>query len=511
MRIVTSSQMKQIEQRADQNGLFYYDMMENAGTAAANSIMSKISPRDKRVLVYAGKGNNGGDGFVVARLLFQAGAKVKVVLVDGEPVTEDAAANFDLLHDLEIGVLDFLNDEPQLQVLLRDVDIIVDAIYGTGFHGALRKTARLAARSINGAIAAVFSLDLPSGVNSDNGESDKDAVQADFTIAFDSLKPAHLIYPAAGRCGAVECAEIGIVPQWRTDLPRTFLHITPEMVMEAIPERPVDSHKGTFGKLLNISSSLGMTGAAKLSVLGAQRVGTGLVTLAAPRSLISLHAASLTEAVFLPLIENEAGTVARTAAVQLGPKLEQSSACLIGCGLSNNDDTAAVVEFVVKNAKCPLLIDADGINALGRNIDILSEAAGPVVLTPHPAELARLLNVETEDLLAHRVKYGRAFAQKYNLTLVFKGAHTLVFAPDERVFINTTGNNGLAKGGSGDLLAGMIAGLMAQGIPPLQSAMCGVWLHGAAADRCADRLSKTAMLPSDILTDLCGLFREYNR
>lgn len=511
MRIVTAEQMKKLERNASEAGLSYYDMMENAGIAAAESISAKIAPREKRVLVFAGKGNNGGDGFVVARLLAQAGANVKVVLVDGEPATGDAAANLRAVREQGLVTFHFTADAEQVKGLLQNVDMIVDAIYGTGFHGTLCEPAKQAARAINGAIAAVFSLDLPSGINADNGELDEDAVRADFTVAFESLKPAHFIYPAAECCGAIVCADIGIPPACRTEVEQTFTHITDELVFYSIPHRAVNSNKGTFGKLLNISSCFGMTGAGKLSVLGAQRAGTGLVTLAAPRSVVATLAVSLTEAVLLPLAETEAGGISAGAALQLAAKLGESSTCLIGCGLGNTSDSAQVLEFVMKNANCPLLIDADGINALCGNINRLSERQAPTVLTPHPGEMARLLEISTDTLLANKVELGRGFAVKHGVVLVLKGANTLVFTPEGHTFVNTTGNSGLAKGGSGDVLAGMIAGLMAQGIPAGQSAFCGVYLHGKAADRCAARLSQTAMQPSDILTDLCGIFLEHDR
>jgi len=511
MRIVTSDQMKQIEKAAALSGLSYYDMMENAGAAAVQSILRKINTNQKRILVYTGKGNNGGDGFVAARLLCNAGANVKVILVDGEPRTEDAITNINLVRTLNIEVFDLIKDIDKITVLLQNVDIIVDAIYGTGFLGELRQNAKQAAQQINTAIAAVFALDLPSGINADNGELSEDAVFADFTIAFDSLKPAHFVYPAAEHCGVIECADIGIAPQCHDYIDLSFYHITEEQVFTNIPQRPVNSNKGSFGKLLNISSSFGMTGAGRLSVLGAQRVGTGLVTLAAPRSVIAIHAAALTEAVFLPLSENDKGSISKEAIPQIADKLKEASACLIGCGISNNEDTAAVTEFIIKNAKCPLLIDADGINALCRNINVLYEAKAPVVLTPHPAEMARLLGISTAQLLVRKVELGREFAVKYRVVLVLKGANTLIFTPDGTTLVNTTGNSGLAKGGSGDILAGMIAGFMAQGIPAEQSAECGVYLHGKAADLCAARLSKTSMMPSELLEDLCILFLEHGR
>lgn len=511
MRIVTSSEMKQIEQDANARGLSYCSMMENAGVAAAQSVVQQVGGTAARVLVFAGRGNNGGDGFVAARHLHYTGAKVKVVLVEGLPKTGDAAENLQLLRALGIEILDLVQQEEKICGLLAHAQVVVDAIYGTGFHGELREAAKKATGIINSASAQVFALDLPSGINADNGELDENAVRADITVVFDSFKPAHFIYPALEYCGALECVDIGIVPACREGAQQSFTRITDQLVFAAIAPRAKNSHKGTFGKLLNIASSRGMTGAARLSVLGALRVGTGLVTLGAPASLLAVHEAALTEAVFLPLAENAAGSVAAQCTAALGTKLGEMTACLVGCGMAHNDDTAAVVEYVVTHAKCPVLVDADGINALCRNINRVSQAAAPVVLTPHPAEMARLLHISTAELLARKVELCKAFAAKHRVTLVMKGAHTLVFVPEGEVLVNTTGNNGLAKGGSGDILAGMIAGFLAQGMSARDSAMCGVYLHGKAADRCAARLSRTAMLPSDILSDLCTLFLEHDR
>lgn len=511
MRIVTSSEMKQIEQAANERGLSYRSMMENAGVAAAQSVLQHGAGADLRVLVFAGKGNNGGDGFVAARHLHDAGARVKVVLVEGQPKTGDAAENLQLLRELGIEILDLTQQEEKICTLLARAQVVIDAIYGTGFHGELREAAKKATGMISSASAQVLALDMPSGINADNGELDENAVCADSTAVFDSFQPAHFIYPALEHCGVLECVDIGIVPACRAGVQQGFTHITDQLVFAAIAPRGKNSHKGTFGKLLNIASSRGMTGAARLSVLGALRVGTGLVTLGAPASLLAVHEVALTEAVFLPLAENAAGSVAAACTAELGTRLCEMTACLVGCGMAHNDDTAAVVEYVLTHAKCPVLVDADGINALCRNINRVSQATAPVVLTPHSAEMARLLHISTAELLAHKVELCKAFVAKHRVTLVMKGANTLIFVPEGEVLVNTTGNSGLAKGGSGDILAGMIAGFLAQGMSARDSAMCGVYLHGKAADRCAARLSRTAMLPSDIFTDLCALFLEHDR
>lgn len=512
MRIATSVQMKCIEKKANEMGLSYEQMMENAGQTAADFIIHHFhSLPDMDTLIFAGRGNNGGDGFVVARKLAQTGAKVRVILVDGEPKTTDSLKNYQCMQQYAIEILEMQKDEKLITKYAQDADLIVDAIYGTGFHGFLRQNAGKAAALINASKAVVIALDLPSGINSDNGELDVQAVRADFTIAFDSHKPAHFIYPAAEFCGNIVCKDIGIDNSNQEGIEENFFIIDEEMVFRAIPQRAVNSHKGTFGKLLNISSSLGMAGAAKLSVMGAHRVGTGLVLLGAPKSLIPTLGSALTETVLLPFKETEEGTVSEECIPQIREKLPEVSACMVGCGLSVNRDTSAVVRQLIKDAHCPLLVDADGLNIISKDVSILLGHTAPLVLTPHPTEMARLIGCSTEELISHKLEFGRDFAQKYQLVLVLKGSNTLIFTPDGDTYINTTGNSGLAKGGSGDILAGMIAGFLAQGIPAALSAVCGVYLHGKAADLCAKRLSQTAMLPSDILSDLCKIFLMNNR
>ena len=511
MRIATAAQMKQIEQNAANSGITYAQMMENAGRAAAEYVVEQLGTEKKRAFVFCGPGNNGGDGFVAARCLMESGFAVKIVLVDGEPKGEDARGHLEMARQTGIEAIDLAAESEKVQALMQSVHIVVDAIFGTGFHGELKGRARMAAWLINGTSAPVFALDLPTGVDADTGGADNDAVRATYTIAFDSLKAAHFIAPGMELCGELVVTDIGIPAECRADVPQSIARITDKMVFSAIPQRPEESHKGMFGKLLNISSSLEYIGAGRLSTLGAQRVGTGLVTLAAPRALIGTHAAALTEAIFLPLEQSAEGTVSIAALEQLLPALEKASAVLVGCGLGNNNDTAVVTETVVRTAKCPVVVDADGINALGRNINVLDAVNAPVVLTPHLGEMARLLSTTVEEVQRRRVELVGGFAKQHQVIVVLKGPGTLVFSPDGGILINTTGGSGLAKAGSGDVLAGIIAGLLAQGIPAKEAAMCGVYLHGMAGDRCAQRLSSTAMLPTDLLTDLCSIFLKHGR
>ncbi len=287
-----------------------------------------------------------------------------------------------------------------------------------------------------------------------------------------------------------------------------IIQITEDMVFDAIPLRPQHSHKGTFGRLLNISGSFGMSGAAVLSTLGAQCTGVGLVTVACPERVIPIIASSIREAVYLPLPDSENFC---EAAGRIVAKLGQADACMIGCGMGNCAATAHFVAEIIRNAACPVVIDADGLNAISPDTRVLSEAKTQLILTPHLKEAAGLMHCGVEEIAADKIGMGRAFAAKHKVVLVLKDSTTHVFTPDGAVYENTTGNSGLAKGGSGDVLTGMIASLCAQGVSPEKAAVCGVWLHGRAGEKCSQRLSQTAMQPSDMLYDLAGIFSEKGR
>jgi NAD(P)H-hydrate epimerase len=287
-----------------------------------------------------------------------------------------------------------------------------------------------------------------------------------------------------------------------------IIHITQEMVFGAIPFRPQHSHKGTFGRLLNVSGSFAMSGAAVLSTLGAQRAGVGLVTVACSERVIPIIAPSIREAVYLPLPDSEDfyGAAARILA-----KLKDADACMIGCGMGNNAATAHCVGEVIRNAACPVVVDADGLNAICGETQIFLEAKMPLILTPHLKEASRLMHCTVDQIAADKIGAGCAFARQYRVFLALKDSTTYIFTPDGAVYENTAGNSGLAKGGSGDVLTGVIASLCAQGIGAEKAAVCGVWLHGRAGEKCSARLSQTAMQPSDMLYDLAMIFSENGR
>ena len=510
MDILTAKQMKIVENESNRLGVTFLDLMENAGTAAFHVIRKQNAIENINCTVFCGKGNNGGDGFVVARKLAQMGANVLILLTDGIPETAEAYEMYLACKQMEMRISDTDENFGTVYGFIKKSDIIVDAIYGTGFHGALREKAIKITDVINASKAQIYALDIPSGVDADNCTVDEHAVKADCTIAFDSYKYAHVSSVSKYQCGNIEVRAIGIPEEAHDAVKTKSVLIDEEMVFSAIKKRREDANKGTYGKLLNVCGSFGMTGAAVMATKSALRVGTGLVTLAAPENLILPLSCHLVESTMMPLPE-EGHLVSKDAAAILEEELTHYTACLIGCGLGVNENTQYNLEHLIRTSEVPLIIDADGINLLAQNINILKEKKSPIILTPHMGEMARLLGCTVKNLQRYKLEAALKFAKKFEIILVLKDYNTVVATPDGRLFFNSTGNAGLAKGGSGDVLAGMIAGLTAQRIHPALAAISGVYLHGLAADKCAARKSQYGMLPSDILDDLCEIFLEHKR
>ena len=502
MRIVTSKQMKQIEQNATQYQMTSLRMMENAGCAAAQLIVKTLREvSGLQCVVFCGKGNNGGDGFVVARKLAELGANVTVVLADGEPKTADAGKMMQLVKEMQLPILSFDEQMDEVSALLENVDVIVDAIYGSGFHGQIDIRRRQVTQTINAAIAAVFSLDIPSGINCDTGEAAEDAVMADFTIAFDSYKPAHLLPKYLPNLGQLSLASIGIDPLSYEGVTPNHFVADEEYVYPRIPVRQPDAHKTSTGKLLNIAGGIGCTGAAILSSTAAMRSGAGYVVTGVPQAIYPIVAQSLVQSPFCFIEE----------AADVSSALNGVSAISIGCGMGTGQRQRGILEEVLYLSKCPVIIDADGINNLAMDISIVSDAKCPVILTPHFGEMARICRTSVAEIQKAPLLCAQELAAQLKATIVLKGAHTIISSPDGTTFINQTGNPGLAKAGSGDVLTGILASLVSQGMPPFEAAVCAVYLHGAAADRCVERMSEYFMQPDDILIDLGRLLKEHIR
>lgn len=506
MRIFTEQQMRKAEQAAAEAGMSFLRLMENAGSACAAEIKARTDKSQKTV-VLCGRGKNGGDGYVIARKLAEEGYSAAVLLVQGQPKDEDAAYMLTKLDGTGVGVFDLAqNDAPRR--LVGEADVLVDAVFGIGFRGAADEALSELFRQVNGAKGTVFAVDLPSGLACDSAEIGSETIRADYTLAISAGKPCHVLLPAAERCGKVVPVRIGIEDEHYKKMPYYAYTFSEKEVRAAFPVRPAVSNKGDFGKVLSICGSRSFAGAAVLAAQGALRSGAGLVYAAFPRSAYPAVGAKLTEAVLLPLPDDSEGRFASASIPYVAEAMQGKQAIVLGCGLGQSAGTRELVEYVVENAPCPVVLDADGLNLLSSDIDMLRKAKSRLFLTPHPGEMARLTGVSVPEVQKDRVRAASDFAAATGVTLMLKGANTVVAgSKGGAVYLNTTGNSGMAKGGSGDFLAGLLGGLIAQGVRfPAETA---VYLHGLCGDRAARKLSVHGMLPTDCIRELPLVLSEF--
>lgn len=482
MKILTTDLIIRSEKSAVESGAFSLrDLMLSAGKAAAKIIMQKYDCRGKKITVVCGRGNNGGDGCVIAGILAENGGEVTVCTPFGSPSTENAAYYYNKLQFVT-----------KTDTFSPDADIIVDAIFGIGLNRAPDEKASEIINSINRADAVRIAVDIPSGIEADSGKVLGTAVNADLTITFISLKPCFVLPFGSDYCGETVVADIGAPP-----IGYSFL-TTEKPIFK---KRKHNSHKGTFGTGLMLCGSYGMAGAAILAARAALRSGIGIVKSVLCDNIYYPFTVSVPEAVCVPVKPNRNGTLCPDN-LNLTGLLGGCSAVLIGCGMGNNGDTARLVEKLIEASEIPIVIDADGINSLLNSIDIIKKSKAPVILTPHPGEMARLCSVSVREVEENRVKIAKDFAVKHGCVLVLKGANTIVATPLGEVYFNMTGNPGMSTGGSGDALAGIILSLLAQGFSAEDAAKAAVYLHGEAGDKAAAKRGERAMLPSDLIEEL---------
>ncbi|MBR3844538.1 MAG: NAD(P)H-hydrate dehydratase [Clostridia bacterium] len=498
MILLTAQQMKQAEKTASQQGLSYSRMMDNAGSSAAKWIHQQFPMvEQEKTVVLCGNGNNGGDGFVVARRFAQKGFSVSVVLLNGTPESVSAMEMASRLQEYGVTVVDAKTQWSFAKKMLEECALIVDAIFGTGFHGQLPGTVRQAFAYVNRLEKPVVALDLPSGVTADTGAVADDTLRCAGTVTFHSYKYAHVLYPARELCGTVWNADIGI------DKPQEGLPFVIERpwVVERLKRPKDNTHKGSFGTAGLFVGSEGMAGAALFAIRACLRCGVGLARPIVPNSIYPLVASGAPEGVYTLYDQTvSAGIVAN--------ECMKATACLVGCGSKKTPFTRDVVLELISSYTAPLVIDADGINSIHSHIDRLKERKGETVLTPHPGEMARLLGKTIEQVQENRIETAQSFAKEYGVIVVLKGAGTVIAGSHGELAVSLTGNSGLSKGGSGDVLAGMITSFLAQGMDAFQSACVGVWLHGLAGEITSQKLSRRGMLPSDVIECLPDLFLE---
>ncbi len=510
MKIYTSRQMRDAECLAVEGGISYTRLMENAGSACARAIRERLTSafKDIGIVIVCGKGNNGGDGFVIARKLLEAGYSPAIVLALGKPSTQDAKTMLSMLSGLPVKVTDYILEPEKSEKLITNSGVLVDAVFGIGYSSKQDDTLNHLFAVMSSCSGLKIAVDVPSGVESDATSEPSVAFRADVTIAISALKPCHILELYRRFCGETIVATIGVEDTFYESAPFYAYIYNDNDICNMLPERNPVSNKGDYGRVLSVCGSKSYVGAAYLAAMGAVRSGAGLVFAAFPDCAYPALGAKLTETPLLPLPSNKQGTFTDAAIPPLLDELKKCSIVILGCGLGQSGGVTAVVEAVLKNADCPVILDADGLNVVSRNINILKEAHAPLVLTPHPGEMARLTGLSVAEIMEDRVKAAKAFADEYGITLVLKGANTIVAKNGrESVFINTTGNAGMAKGGSGDLLAGIIAGLAAQGVDNFAEA--GVYIHGLCGDASAKRYSQRGMTPSDCLDKLPEVLSEF--
>ena len=487
MHIVTAAQMQEMDRRTiEEFGIPGRVLMESAGRGATGFFLRRIYRRGAgSVGILAGKGNNGGDGFVIARYLAQRDIDVKVYLLgEADGVRGDAAANLNLLPLLNVPVCE-IKDENAFAAHRAEMGhraYWIDALLGTGLNADVRGFYRDAIEFINGCNRPVLAVDIPSGLNADTGQPCGACIQAEATATFAFAKIGHVNHPGAGYCGSVEVIDIGIPPVMLRPAGVKQELVTASSVREMLGSRPADSHKGRSGHLLVVAGSTGKTGAAAMTAESALRVGAGLVTLGVPESLNPILESLLIETMTIPLPDQNTGLLLEEAFDTIVRAAEGKQALALGPGLGTASHTRNLVSRIIREIDLPIVIDADGLNNLAGHMGCLNGRKKATVLTPHPGEMARLTGLDTVRIQQDRLTAACNLAQDTGTHVVLKGARTVVAVPDGRTWINPTGNPGMAAGGMGDVLTGVIAGLLTQGCPASEACRAGVYLHGLAAD-----------------------------
>lgn len=507
MVLYNHNQVLAEERECERLGISQDRLMENAGTAVVKNIRDRYTIENLRVLVVCGKGNNGGDGFVIARRLLRGGAKVAVALTDGEPVSPCAQAMLDYVEALSIRILDCSTQMDLIRSVVSASDLIVDAVYGIGFHGDLSSAMRDIFDCINRADAPVVSVDVPSGVRCDEATAAEGCIQADLTVTFFERKLCHVAYPAMRFCGEVILAEIGAPDA--AYLPSEQRVVTDAECTAKMPARDPEGHKGTFGKVGFVCGSYGMIGAAAIAATAAMRSGIGLAVLAVSDSMYPILAAKMNEPVFRIYDSTAAGSLSPEQGTRIAGDFRVCDSVLVGCGLGREENVGGLVADILDGYRGPIVLDADGINCAADHIDILRPAFGRLILTPHYVEMARLCHVSLSELIENRVEFGKDIAERYGAVVVLKGATTLIFSPDGRMLVSTAGNDGMATAGSGDMLAGLIAAFAAQCDDLTDAATLGVWIHSRCGRRAAERCSRRGMIATDMLEQLKEVYLEF--
>lgn len=498
MKISTVAQMQAMDRQAIVNFSIPEELlMENAGLAVVQVILRELGITGQRSAVVCGGGNNGGDGFVIARKLLSLGGAPEVfLLVDPSRYSGVARLNYELLTKLPIPIT-HIHDQAEIPDNFEQFDLIIDAIFGTGLTRSVTGKYEQIIRAVNQCVTPVMSVDIPSGINGDTGQIMGVAVNADWTVTFGAPKIGSLLYPGFANCGRLSLSRISFPPElYNNDDLTITINSTPPL-----PPRPPAGHKGSFGEVLFIAGAANYYGAPYFAAYSFLKAGGGYSRLAAPKSIIGQIGRRGRELVFHPMDETEKGSLARSNLDELVNLASSVDMVVVGPGLSLAEETAELVRALIPRLETPLLIDGDGLTAIA-GASLTTERAAPTILTPHPGELARLLDRPIKEILADPVASLSEATHKYDSIVVFKGAHSLIGAPAGEIAVNLSGNDGMGSAGSGDVLTGAIAAMYTAGLPPDQAVGKGVFIHGLAGDLARRKLGADGMTAADILANL---------
>ena len=512
MEVLNAKEMIMIDKKAIQDyGIPGTVLMENAGIQVVKALEEKFNDlAQKRVVIFAGKGNNGGDGAVVARHLHNKGLKVDIFLFAKQDETSrDLKINLNIAKKMGVPIHKIENPDQlkDFNNLLIHSHIIIDALLGTGITPPVKGIFQSVIPLLNDTNTFVLAIDVPSGLSSDHGNVEGEVVKADMTVTFCRPKRCHFLHPAVELVGELKVVDISIPEKIVGDENIRVHTIDREDIDFLLQKRKPDSHKGTYGHLLIIGGSAGKGGAAAMAALSALRMGNGLVSLAVPESINSSIETSPLEIMSIPLPETNEGSIDIAAKDTLLKSLNDKSAVLIGPGISTSSETIELLLSIVPELKIPLVIDADGLNCLAKDLNVFKKVKGRAIITPHPGEMSRLAGKTVKDVQADRIGIALEFASEYDVTVVLKGAGTVIAFPDGNAFINTTGNPGMATAGTGDVLAGMAAGLLAQKVSPEDASKTAVYLHGLAGDLASQEKNQVSLIASDLIEAIPSILK----
>ena len=511
MKVVTADEMREIDRRAiEEFGIPGVVLMENAGRGAAEVIEEIANEIEAgRILIIAGKGNNGGDGHVVARHLVNRGIDCEILLIGKvKDVKGDARINLDTAIKMGIEVREETSDISIVENYIALSDLVVDALLGTGLTKEVSGFYMQTIEAINAFELPVVSLDIPSGLDSTTGEPLGLAVEADVTVTFCLPKVGTILYPGADYAGELELVDIGAPYELLENRGKKTSLLLQADVEEILLPRDADSHKGTYGHLLLVAGSTGKSGAAVMAGRSAMRSGAGLVTVAGPSSINNVLETNLIEVMTEPLVDMDGGFLGSGAVKKVLSLLEGKSALVLGPGLSREEETGNFTRAILEKLAIPAVIDADALWHLSAHAEHIKKCKAPLILTPHPGEMATLLGISTKEVQQDRINVARTFSTNFDCYLVLKGARTIVATPEGDIFINMTGNPGMATAGTGDVLCGIMGSFLAQGYSTLESALAAVYIHGEAGDRVAEEKGDAGLIATDIIERLPEVFKE---